>query len=103
MYSVSTNFRLELIDPSAREVFIFSTLVDLEKRGPSENMNQWKLATASELKKTLNLSKQTRPISSRRNLVDTLYGGVHYPVHFFACDKIIYIMRNICYHCFYNL
>ena len=29
---VSTNFRLELIEPSAREVFIFWTLVKREER-----------------------------------------------------------------------
>ena len=29
-YSVSTNFRLELIEPTAREVFIFWTLVERE-------------------------------------------------------------------------
>ena len=31
-YSVSTNFRLELIEPTAREVFIFWTLVEREDR-----------------------------------------------------------------------
>ena len=32
IYSVSTHFRLELIEPSAREVFILGTLVDREER-----------------------------------------------------------------------
>ena len=35
-YSVSNNFRLKLIEPSAREVFIFWTLVEREERGASE-------------------------------------------------------------------
>ena len=33
---MSTYFRLELIEPSAREVFIFWTLVEREKREASE-------------------------------------------------------------------
>ena len=33
MNSVSTNFRMELIEPSAREVLIFWTLVEREERG----------------------------------------------------------------------
>ena len=44
MYSVSTNFRLELIEPSAREGSIFFTLVERGERGASEeeekNMTQ---------------------------------------------------------------
>ena len=33
-YSVSTNFRLKLVEPSAREVFIFlGILVEREERG----------------------------------------------------------------------
>ena len=35
-YSVSINFRLELIMPTAREVFIFWTLVEREERRASE-------------------------------------------------------------------
>ena len=42
---MATNFRLELIEPSARKVFIFWTLVEREegggaseKRGGDENM-----------------------------------------------------------------
>ena len=33
---MSNNFRLELIEPSAREVSIFLTLVEREDRGTSE-------------------------------------------------------------------
>ena len=33
LYSVSTNFRLEFIEGSSREVFIFWTLVEREERG----------------------------------------------------------------------
>ena len=32
-YNLSTNFRLEVIEPPAREVFIFWTLVEREERG----------------------------------------------------------------------
>ena len=40
--SVSINFRVELIEPSAREVFIFSTLMEKEERvrRGEENMAQ---------------------------------------------------------------
>ena len=36
-YSVSTNFCLELIEPSVRKVFIFVTLVNREDRGVGLN------------------------------------------------------------------
>ena len=36
MYSVATTFRLELLEPSARELFIFWTLVEREERWASE-------------------------------------------------------------------
>ena len=36
MYGASTNFRLEIIEPSAREEFIFWTLVEKEERWASE-------------------------------------------------------------------
>ena len=39
-YSWSTYFRLELIEPSAREIFIFWTLVEREERREEENMAQ---------------------------------------------------------------
>ena len=55
---MSINFRLELIEPSAREVFNFLTLVEREERGgASEDMrrehgsNLAGLKIASELKK----------------------------------------------------
>ena len=58
---MSTNFRLKLIEPSAREVFIFWTLVEREERGVSEERrrdhvsNLARLETASKLKKTVDL------------------------------------------------
>ena len=57
-YSVSTNFRLKLVEPSAREVFIFlGILVEREERGGrvrrgEHDSNLARLETASELKKT---------------------------------------------------
>ena len=61
-YSMSTSFRLELIEPSAREVYIFWTLFEREERGwgrvrrckeklvkPSETRSSQR----SELKKTV--------------------------------------------------
>ena len=35
-HSVSTNFRLEFIEPPASEVLIFWTLIEKEERGESE-------------------------------------------------------------------
>ena len=35
---MSTNFRLELIEPPAKEVFIFWTVVEREELGASEEM-----------------------------------------------------------------
>ena len=57
---MSNNFRLEHIEQSAREVFIFWTLVEREERETSEESrrehgsNKAKLETASELKKNVN-------------------------------------------------
>ena len=57
MYSVSTNFRLKLIEPSAREVFTFWTLVVRENRG---RVRRGELEIASELKKMLTLNLSSR-------------------------------------------
>ena len=60
MYSVSTYFRLDLIEPSAREVFIFWSR---EKRGGASEerrrehcSNLARLETASEFKKLNSLA-----------------------------------------------
>ena len=60
-YSVITNFRLELIELSARQLFIFWTQVEKEKSGGrvwrKENMSQTqRLETASELITVLTLN-----------------------------------------------
>ena len=62
---MSTYIRLELIEPSAREVFTVWTLVERavgisEERRREHGSNLSRLETASELKKqmTPNLSKQ---------------------------------------------
>ena len=58
-YIVATNFCLELIEPSARKVFIFWTLVEREGEGVSEGRrrehgsNLARIKTASELQKTV--------------------------------------------------
>ena len=39
-YSVSTKFRLELIEPTAREVFIFWTLVERDDRKGRERRGE---------------------------------------------------------------
>ena len=63
---MSINFRLELIEPSAREVFIFWTLVKREEQGMSEERkreqgsNLARLETALELKKMLPLNLFSR-------------------------------------------
>ena len=56
---MSTNFRHELLVPSAREVFTFRTLVEREERGASEERKREhgsilaRLETASELQKNV--------------------------------------------------
>ena len=53
--SVSTNLRLELIERSAREVFLFWNLVERENRGGrrrEHGSNLVRIVTGSELKKT---------------------------------------------------
>ena len=74
-YSVSTNFRLEYIEASAREVFIF--WYEREKRGGEEKRTWLKpceTQNSAKAKKTCwpSNSLADGSISSRRKLVDTL-------------------------------
>ena len=64
-YSGSTNFRLEFIEPSAREVFIFG-LRSREKSGRVSEEGKENMACSST-------SLADSSISSRRKLMDTLY------------------------------
>ena len=71
-YSVSTNFRRELIEPSAAEVFIFWDMVEREERGASE----WKgtLFKPSETKYSVKGKKNVDFLAyGSIKLVDTLY------------------------------
>ena len=80
---MSTHFRLELIEPSAREVFIFWILVEREERGGVElgrirehGSNLARLETASELKKKLMTFISVIPnIATSNSLRSLVVGG----------------------------
>jgi len=79
IYSVTTNFCLELIEPSAREVF-FIRLLSREKSrvGAELRGEEIKMVHQPETRNSVRTHKNCWPsislsISSRRKLVDTLY------------------------------
>ena len=53
-YSVSTNFRLGLMEPSAREVFFGRKRWAIEERRREHGSSLARLEIASQLKKTVN-------------------------------------------------
>ena len=56
-YSVTTNFRPELKEPAAREIFIFWTLFEREERSATEERRREHGSNLSRLEKTSELKK----------------------------------------------
>ena len=77
-YSVSTNFRLELIEPPAREEFLFFGLLSREQSGRGEEKKTW--LKPSETQSSVRPKKNFRSStfladgfkSSVRKLLETL-------------------------------
>ena len=95
---MSTNFRLNLIEPSAREVYIFGTLVEREYWGEQERKEKRTWLKPSETRKQLTFNISSRQlfkllVKISGHAVNIHIIHLHYPYWKCNCPMTSFVHR----------